>query len=38
VTHGGKTYYVCCTGCRSFFNQNPEKTIADARKQGWIKD
>jgi hypothetical protein len=38
VTHAGKTYYVCCTGCRSFFTQDPEKTIADARKQGWIKD
>jgi hypothetical protein len=38
VTHAGKTYYVCCTGCRSFFNDNPEKTIADAKKAGWIKD
>ena len=38
VTHAGKTYYVCCTGCRSFFNDNPEKTIADAKKQGWIKE
>lgn len=38
VTHGGKTYYVCCTGCRAFFNENPEKTIADAKKAGWIKD
>ena len=38
VTHDGKTYYVCCTGCRAFFNENPEKTIADAKKAGWIKD
>jgi hypothetical protein len=38
VSHAGKTYYVCCSGCVSFFNQDPEKTIADARKQGWIKD
>jgi len=38
VTHGGKTYYVCCTGCRAFFNNDPEKTIADAKKAGWIKE
>ncbi len=38
VTFGGKTYYVCCTGCRAFFNANPEKTIADAKKAGWIKE
>ena len=38
VTHGGKTYYVCCTGCKAFFNEAPEKTIAEAKKQGWIKD
>jgi len=38
VTHGGKTYYVCCSGCRGFFNENPEKTIADAKKAGWIKE
>ena len=38
VTFGGKTYYVCCTGCRAFFNADPEKTIADAKKAGWIKD
>lgn len=38
VTFSGKTYYVCCTGCRTFFNENPEKTIADAKKQGWIKE
>jgi len=38
VTHGGKTYYVCCSGCRAFFNEAPEKTIADAKKQGWIKE
>jgi hypothetical protein len=29
VTHAGKTYYVCCTGCRDYFNDNPEKVIAD---------
>jgi hypothetical protein len=38
VTHAGKTYYVCCSGCRTFFNDAPEKTIADAKKAGWIKE
>ena len=27
VNYGGKTYYVCCTGCRDEFNANPEKYI-----------
>jgi YHS domain-containing protein len=38
VTYGGKTYYVCCTGCRAFFNDAPEKVIAEAKKAGWIRD
>lgn len=38
VTHAGKTYYVCCSGCRAFFTENPAKTIEDAKKAGWIKD
>ncbi|MBA4190055.1 MAG: hypothetical protein C0467_18885 [Planctomycetaceae bacterium] len=25
VSFGGKTYYVCCTGCRDEFNANPKK-------------
>jgi YHS domain-containing protein len=25
VSYKGKTYYVCCTGCRDEFNANPEK-------------
>jgi hypothetical protein len=28
VTHGGKTYYVCCGGCRQAFKADPEGTIA----------
>jgi len=34
VTHDGKTYYVCCTGCRDYFNENAEKVLAEyaARK------
>jgi len=35
VTHDGKTYYVCCTGCRDYFNENAEKVLAEhaARKK-----
>jgi len=34
VMHNGKTYYVCCTGCRDYFNENAEKVLAEytARK------
>jgi hypothetical protein len=35
VSHNGQTYYVCCTGCRDYFNQNPDKVLAEyaARKK-----
>jgi YHS domain-containing protein len=29
VTYNGKTYYVCCTGCRDAFNENPEKILKE---------
>jgi hypothetical protein len=29
VTYKGKDYYVCCTGCRDAFKDNPEKWIKD---------
>ena len=34
VTHKGQTYYVCCTGCRDLFNDDPETVLAEfkARK------
>jgi len=34
VTHEGKTYYVCCTGCRDYFNEHPDEVLAEytARK------
>lgn len=34
VMHKGKTYYVCCTGCRDLFNDDPDTVIAEfhARK------
>ena len=31
VTHQGKTYYVCCTGCRDYFNDNSEDVLAEYR-------
>jgi hypothetical protein len=31
VMHQGKTYYVCCTGCRDYFNDNPEEVLAEYR-------
>jgi hypothetical protein len=29
VTHKGRTYYVCCSGCRTAFNEDPEKYIRE---------
>ena len=28
VTHKGKTYYVCCSGCKAAFDDDPERWIA----------
>jgi hypothetical protein len=33
VTFQGATYYVCCSGCRDAFNENPAKVIADYEKK-----
>ena len=35
VMYKGKTYYVCCTGCKDLFEAEPEKTLAEyeARKK-----
>ena len=33
VTHQGKTYYVCCTGCREAFNDDPDGVLADYQKR-----
>lgn len=27
VSYGGKTYHVCCSGCRDAFNENPTKFV-----------
>jgi hypothetical protein len=29
VAYGGKTYYVCCTGCRDYFNEKPAEVLAE---------
>ena len=31
VSHEGKKYYVCCTGCRDAFNDDPVGILADYR-------
>ncbi len=35
VSYNGQKYYVCCTGCRDYFNENPEEVLAEykARKE-----
>lgn len=33
VMHAGQTYYVCCTGCRDYFNDNPAKAIAEYQER-----
>ncbi len=30
VSYQGKTYYVCCSGCRDLFNENPAAILAEA--------
>jgi len=31
VTHEGKSYYVCCTGCRDIFQMDPAGVLAEYR-------
>jgi YHS domain-containing protein len=33
VSHKGKTYFVCCSGCRDLFNKDPEAIIAEAAER-----
>ncbi len=33
VTHKGETYWVCCSGCRDAFNDDPEGILADYKKK-----
>jgi hypothetical protein len=36
ISYKGETFWVCCSGCRDAFNENPEKYIAEfkAKKAG----
>ena len=31
ISYKGQTYYVCCSGCKQAFNDNPEKILAEYR-------
>jgi len=33
IVYQGTTYYVCCSGCRSEFNENPEKYIREFKQK-----
>ncbi len=33
VSYKGKSYYVCCSGCRDLFNENPEAVLAEAAER-----
>jgi YHS domain-containing protein len=33
VNYNGQTYYVCCSGCRTEFNENPEKYIKEFQQK-----
>lgn len=33
VTYEGQTYYVCCGGCRDYFNENPAAVLAEYRER-----
>jgi YHS domain-containing protein len=37
VAYKGKTYYVCCSGCRDLFNENPEAILAEAAERARAK-
>lgn len=38
VSHRGKTYYVCCSGCRDLFQENPDAVLAEAAERGKAKE
>lgn len=33
VSHAGKTYWVCCSGCKAAFDEDPKKWIAAAKER-----
>jgi YHS domain-containing protein len=38
VSYKGKTYHVCCTGCRELFQENPEAILAEAAEREKAKE
>ena len=38
VTHKGKTYWVCCSGCKDLFLENPEAILAEAAERQKAKE
>jgi YHS domain-containing protein len=38
VSYKGKTYHVCCSGCRDLFNEDPEAVLAEAAERAKEKD
>ncbi len=37
VSHKGKTYYVCCSGCKDLFKDDPEGVLAEADRRAKAK-
>jgi YHS domain-containing protein len=33
ISYKGQTYYVCCSGCKQAFDENPEKILAEYRER-----
>src|SRR5207302_7203855 len=33
VSYKGKTYYVCCSGCKDLFNEDPAAVLADYERK-----
>jgi YHS domain-containing protein len=38
VSYKGKTYHVCCSGCKDLFNDNPEAVLAEAAARQKARD
>lgn len=38
VSYKGKTYHVCCSGCKDLFNENPEAILAEAAERQKAKE
>ncbi|AGA27462.1 hypothetical protein [Singulisphaera acidiphila] len=38
VSYKGKTYHVCCSGCRDLFQENPEAVLAEAAEREKAKE